>query len=217
MERILAATESLIAEMPFESISVAAIVRRARTSVGAFYARFPKKEALLPALYSRRYGAAHRRRSLEYLEQLRARSLPLGELAAEIVGNMAAYYRFNALLLREMDLQAPRDPSLRAAAERDHQAAFHDGWPARKGPLTRIGGGPCGLPSSWSPRPAATRSSIRNVFRSISARRSWRPRFPAHSFAIWREPERRRTPDLTKRNRGPSGTRYRGPSERRAM
>jgi AcrR family transcriptional regulator len=130
MERILGATETLLAEAPFESISVADIVRRARTSVGAFYARFPKKEDLLPALYSRRYGAAHRRRSLEYLDQLAVRSLPLEDLAAEVVRNMVAYYDFNALLLREVDRQTPRDSASRVAAERDHQTAFHDGWAA---------------------------------------------------------------------------------------
>ena len=130
MERILDAAESLMAGETFESTSVADIVRLAGTSVGAFYARFPTKDDLLPALYMRRYGGEHRRRSLEYLEQLAARSLPLEELAIEVVRNMVAYYDFNAPLLRQMDRCATCAPAGRNAVERQHQAGFHAGWTA---------------------------------------------------------------------------------------
>src|SRR5579871_3811602 len=51
LERILRATRDLLHEKEFEEITVAEIVQRAQSSCGAFYARFPSKEALLPALY----------------------------------------------------------------------------------------------------------------------------------------------------------------------
>jgi AcrR family transcriptional regulator len=51
LDRILLATRELLHEKEFEEITVAEIVQRARSSCGAFYARFPSKEALLPALY----------------------------------------------------------------------------------------------------------------------------------------------------------------------
>jgi AcrR family transcriptional regulator len=51
LDRILQATRELLHEKKFEAITVAEIVQRARSSCGAFYARFPSKEALLPALY----------------------------------------------------------------------------------------------------------------------------------------------------------------------
>lgn len=130
MERILRATELLLARASFAEISVADIVRLAETSVGAFYARFPKKEDLLPALYARRYGSGHRRRSLDYLQQLRARSLSLDELAKEVTRNMVAYYDFNAPLLREMDRRPPGEPLRQVRADQEHQRAFHDGWAA---------------------------------------------------------------------------------------
>ncbi len=51
LDRILRATRELLQEKEFEEITVAEIVQRAQSSCGAFYARFPSKEALLPALY----------------------------------------------------------------------------------------------------------------------------------------------------------------------
>ena len=51
LDRILQATLELLQEKEFEEIAIAEIVQRARSSIGAFYARFPSKEALLPALY----------------------------------------------------------------------------------------------------------------------------------------------------------------------
>ena len=51
LDRILSATRDLLHEKEFEEITVAEIVQRARSSCGAFYARFPTKEALLPVLY----------------------------------------------------------------------------------------------------------------------------------------------------------------------
>ncbi len=53
LERFLNATERLLETRRFEEISVEEIVRAARASVGAFYARFRDKQALLPSLYAR--------------------------------------------------------------------------------------------------------------------------------------------------------------------
>ena len=53
LDRILVATEALLRQRPFSQISIAEIVGDARTSAGSFYARFPDKDALLPALYQR--------------------------------------------------------------------------------------------------------------------------------------------------------------------
>ena len=53
LEKIGRAVEELLATRSFDDISVGDIVRRARCSVGSFYARFASKEALLPLLYQR--------------------------------------------------------------------------------------------------------------------------------------------------------------------
>lgn len=53
MERLLGAAESLISEVGFAHATVAGIVKRADSSVGAFYARFKDKDALLRCLLER--------------------------------------------------------------------------------------------------------------------------------------------------------------------
>jgi len=44
----------------FEDITVRELVTRSGTSTGSFYARFPTKETLLPALYDRYDAGLHR-------------------------------------------------------------------------------------------------------------------------------------------------------------
>jgi AcrR family transcriptional regulator len=53
MERLLDAAEELMMERGYESTTVADVVRRAGSSVGAFYARFADKDALVRCLLSR--------------------------------------------------------------------------------------------------------------------------------------------------------------------
>ena len=53
LERILAAAEQRISEVGFKRATVAEIVKRAGSSVGAFYSRFPDKDALLRVLLDR--------------------------------------------------------------------------------------------------------------------------------------------------------------------
>jgi len=51
LSRILDAAEAILAEKGWEDASVAEIARRAGSSVGAFYTRFPDKDTLLAALH----------------------------------------------------------------------------------------------------------------------------------------------------------------------
>jgi AcrR family transcriptional regulator len=53
LDRILDAAEALLAEKGFEDATVAEVVGRAHSSVGAFYTRFRDKDGLLYALYER--------------------------------------------------------------------------------------------------------------------------------------------------------------------
>lgn len=53
LDRFLDAVEALFEEGGIESVSVADIAKRAGLSVGAFYARFPNKEAALQAVHER--------------------------------------------------------------------------------------------------------------------------------------------------------------------
>jgi AcrR family transcriptional regulator len=58
LDRILDAAEALVQEKGFDDTPVSEIVRRAGSAVGAFYSRFPDKDALLHALYERYFEQA---------------------------------------------------------------------------------------------------------------------------------------------------------------
>ena len=58
LERILDTTEKMLDENSFENAPVSAIVKRAGSSVGSFYARFPDKDALIEALLERDHQSA---------------------------------------------------------------------------------------------------------------------------------------------------------------
>src|SRR5690606_7338328 len=51
--RLLEATAQLLEERSFEDVGVTDIVKRAHSSVGAFYARFASKDAVLHSLHER--------------------------------------------------------------------------------------------------------------------------------------------------------------------
>ncbi|HEX7669666.1 MAG TPA: helix-turn-helix domain-containing protein [Polyangiaceae bacterium] len=53
LERVLDAAEEVIAERGVTALTVAEVVRRAGSSVGAFYARFQDKDSLLATLHER--------------------------------------------------------------------------------------------------------------------------------------------------------------------
>ncbi len=121
--RFLDATERLLETRRFEQISVEEIVRAARASVGAFYARFRDKQALLPCLYARydeqlgaRLAALERRRPVQ--EEL--------EQAAEwIVREFLRLYRERTNLMRALALyarthEAEIGPEVRARRRAQH-------------------------------------------------------------------------------------------------
>ncbi len=53
LERLLDAAEELVSERGFDNATVSEIVRRAKSSVGAMYARFNDKDSLLVCLHER--------------------------------------------------------------------------------------------------------------------------------------------------------------------
>ena len=90
LERILASSTALIADKPYDSVSIAEIASSARVSVGGFYSRFENKEALLSALQSRFVGETQER-----IESTLARDLSyasLQELLRFIVSNNVELY-----------------------------------------------------------------------------------------------------------------------------
>jgi AcrR family transcriptional regulator len=93
LENVLDAAESVIAEAGISGLTVSEVVRRAGSSVGAFYARFPDKDALLSTLHERVCGEALATAELA-LDPVRWESADLPTAVTEIV-------RFTAALTRE--------------------------------------------------------------------------------------------------------------------
>lgn len=93
LERLLDAAEELIAERGVASVTVSEVVRRAGSSVGAFYARFPDKNALLATLHERSCAEALATSELA-LDPKRWESVDLAGAIFEIV-------KFTGILYRE--------------------------------------------------------------------------------------------------------------------
>jgi AcrR family transcriptional regulator len=79
LERLLNATEQLLNDRDFESISVAEIVKAASSSVGSFYGRFDNKAAVLHALHDR-YDEEARMTAAQALAPEVWDGVPLGEI-----------------------------------------------------------------------------------------------------------------------------------------
>jgi len=126
LERMLSAAEEVLRTKSFDQAGVAEIAARAGGTVGAFYARFSDKEALLLHLEERLYA--------EVAELARAHAAavsdpetPLGTVVHGLLAASLAFYRKHGGTLRALDLRARTDPALRermGATNRRSLAAF---------------------------------------------------------------------------------------------
>ena len=126
--RLLDAAEDLIRDKGVADVSIPEIVRRAKSSVGGFYARFKDKDALLRALEERFF-----RRLDERVEELADPSYWGAAETAAIVGScmheLVATYRAEENMINAFFSRAARD-----AGARDEGIAF------RQRVSTRISG-----------------------------------------------------------------------------
>jgi AcrR family transcriptional regulator len=117
LDRILDAAEYLIAEKSFEDTSVADVVARAGSSVGAFYTRFRDKEGLLYALYERYLAQATATADLA-LDPARWQGADIATVLREVVRFLVSVYREQAGLIRAFVLRNYTDAEFRARRER---------------------------------------------------------------------------------------------------
>jgi AcrR family transcriptional regulator len=113
--RFLESALELLGERRFEEASVAEIARRARSSVGAFYARFTDKEALLGYLNDQLFEEG-RRLWDEFLAPERWQGRPAAEIVEAVVGRLVERRRANRGLLRALTLYARSRPGPRFTA-----------------------------------------------------------------------------------------------------
>ena len=115
LHRFLESALALLGERRFEEASVAEIARRARASVGAFYARFPDKEALLGYLNDRLFEEGERLWD-EFLAPQRWQKGSAAEIVEAVVGRLVERRRANRGLLRALSLYARTRPGPRFSA-----------------------------------------------------------------------------------------------------
>jgi AcrR family transcriptional regulator len=125
MDRILGATESLLESRLFEELTLAEILLRARTSIGAFYARFDGKEALVPHLYQR-YDAVLHAAGERFLAPERWRGRPLSYRASRVIRLAVRLYRRNRGLIRALALHARTHPRVLTRAQEEKRLTLQD-------------------------------------------------------------------------------------------
>jgi AcrR family transcriptional regulator len=117
LERLLDSAEALIGEKGFADAPVAEIARRAGFSVGAFYARFRDKEALLHCLQGRLFDEAVATADVT-LASGRWRGVGLVDVVEELVAFLVEIHRERAGILREIVVRAPADSRIDERKER---------------------------------------------------------------------------------------------------
>lgn len=117
LDRILDAAEALVREKGFDDTPVSEIVRVAGSSVGAFYTRFPDKEALLHALYERYFEQALATAD-DALEPARWERAGVGDIVRSVVAFLVQIYREHHGLIRAFVIRNHTDAAFRARRDR---------------------------------------------------------------------------------------------------
>ncbi len=120
LARLLDAAEALISEGGVEAATVAAVTRRAKSSVGAFYARFADKEALMRCMLERFYEQAAATTDMA-LDSERWREAALDEALHTLLLFMLQSLRERRHLVVAMMVRAATTPELQALMQRLHQ------------------------------------------------------------------------------------------------
>jgi AcrR family transcriptional regulator len=117
LDRILDAAEALVAEKGFEDTPISEIVRRADSSVGAFYARFHDKEGLLHALYERYYEEAVATTDAT-LAPDRWQGAETSELIEAVIPFLVSIFRERRGLMRAFVMRNHTHPEFQARQQR---------------------------------------------------------------------------------------------------
>jgi len=111
LARLLDAAEALVAERGLEGLSIPAVARRAKSSVGGFYARFTDKAALLRALEERFFEQVFVR--LEALvDRRRWTSAMPADFVRAAVAELVSVVEEKRHLLKAFMFRASQDPRI---------------------------------------------------------------------------------------------------------
>jgi AcrR family transcriptional regulator len=117
LDRILDSAEQVLTEKSFGEATLAEIMDRAGVTVGAFYRRFPDKDALLHHLDERFFSELHRRAE-EVLNAERWEGAGARQIIDEFAVQAVDVYSTRRGLLRSLFLRARTDTVLQQSAMR---------------------------------------------------------------------------------------------------
>jgi AcrR family transcriptional regulator len=124
-ERIIAAALDLFSKKPFEEVSVGDIARKARVSIGGFYARFESKETLLSWFDEHFLDREKEQRTLQFRED-RWKGKSIAEVVEAYLKRGASYLRKYKPLLSRITLNVRSGPeSKELKRAREFNAAVH--------------------------------------------------------------------------------------------
>jgi AcrR family transcriptional regulator len=115
LDRILDAAEQVLAEKAFGEATLAEIMERAGVTVGAFYRRYPDKNALLRHL-DERFFAEMLQKSEEVLNPARWSDATARAIIEEVTRQAVQVYSTRRGLLRSLFLRARTDTVLQQSA-----------------------------------------------------------------------------------------------------
>jgi AcrR family transcriptional regulator len=112
LNRLVQATERILRQKSFDEATVAEICAEAGLTVGAFYARFSNKDALLYFLAQRLQDAGRLSTGADFLKP--SSDMSLAKLITLAVADAIAVYRKHRALMRAVVLRARSDQRMRA-------------------------------------------------------------------------------------------------------
>jgi AcrR family transcriptional regulator len=122
LDRILDAAERVLEEKSFTEATLAEIMERAGVTVGAFYRRFPDKDALLHLLDERFFREMNERGN-ELLDPGHWQGASIADILTEFAHTAVAVYTAKRGVARSVFLRARVDPVIQATA-REVNARF---------------------------------------------------------------------------------------------
>jgi AcrR family transcriptional regulator len=115
LDRILDAAETVLEDKSFGEATLAEIMDRAGVTVGAFYRRFPDKDALLHLLDNRFFGELHEL-ATSALGDAKWQNAGVAQIVNEFTAIAVQLYRERRGLLRSLFLRARTDPVIMQSA-----------------------------------------------------------------------------------------------------
>lgn len=113
--RILDAAERVLEEKSFSDATLAEIMERAGVTVGAFYRRFPDKDALLHHL-DERFFTEVRGHAEELLDPVRWEAASFSRIIPQLAQIAVPLFRMRRGLLRTLFIRARTDAKIQASA-----------------------------------------------------------------------------------------------------